>query len=77
MTKQQRDEIKQVINLEFGFDTKKIVLLEYGGLTVFDTHNYIMFEVCGIQYQMRWDNMKDKYNLNVYCNESGLTKEII
>lgn len=75
MTLQQQKEIKQAINKQFGFDTKKIIVLEYGGKNVFDEHSYIMFEVCGIQYQMRWNVLKDYYTLNIY--NDGLTVDII
>ena len=56
MSKQSQIEAKQVINQAFGFQQKQIVLLEMSG-TSKDTFDYIMFRVCGIDYQIRkqWD----------------------
>ena len=70
-----KSEVKKEINNVFGFDMKKIEILEYGGINVFDKHSYIMFRVCGIDYQMHWDTMTDKYTLRVY--DDGLTKDIV
>ena len=65
MTKQ---EMKKLINEQFGFSVNKIVLLEsYGDGT------YIMFAVCNVQYQMNYSNVRQCYILSVYdSNETVL-----
>lgn len=45
-----RAEIKKYIADEFGFSTRKIVLLEADQNRPWD---YAMFEVCDLQYQIR------------------------
>lgn len=56
-----KKELKFLINREFGFSIHKIVLLECDY-----TGKYVMFSVCGIQYQMRFSVMRDEYTLEVY-----------
>ena len=62
MNKQQ---MKKVINEEFGFSTTKITLLE-GSTNSFGKYDYIMFEVCGIEYQMNLDYITNEYKLHIY-----------
>ena len=59
-----KTEMKKVINEEFGFATNKIVLLE-GYKNSFGKYDYIMFEVCHIEYQMNFDYIKQDYVLYI------------
>lgn len=52
-----KTEMKKLINQEFGFATNKIVLLE-GSKNSFGEYDYIMFEVCHIEYQMNFDTQR-------------------
>lgn len=47
-----KNEMKKIINQEFGFATNKIILLEASTRHP-AVYEYIMFEVCGVEYQMR------------------------
>ena len=60
-----KTEMKKVINEEFGFATNKIVLLE-GSKNSFGKYDYIMFEVCHIEYQMNFDYITQDYKLIVF-----------
>lgn len=46
-----KTEIKSFVSKEWGFKTNQIKLLEAN--THYGKLNYVMFEVCGIQYQAR------------------------
>lgn len=59
-----KTEMKKVINKKFGFATNKIVLLE-GSKNSFGKYDYIMFEVCQIEYQMNFDYIDQDYKLIV------------
>lgn len=63
-----KNEMKKVINKEFGFSTNKITLLE-GYKNSYGTYDYIMFEVCGIEYQINYDYTNKEYILRVFSNE--------
>lgn len=60
-----KNEMKRVINQEFGFATNKIVLLE-ASQNSFGKYDYIMFEVCHIEYQMNFDYEEQDYKLIVW-----------
>ncbi len=63
-----KQEIRKVVNQEFGFDMKKIVLLE-ASKNSFGKYDYIMFDVCGIEYQMSYLYLEQRYVLHIYkCN---------
>lgn len=55
-----KKELKQLINKEFGFAVNKITLLEYYG------KDYVMFDVCGVEYQMDYSYERQCYILSVY-----------
>lgn len=63
-----KQEMKKVINQEFGFATNKVVLLE-ASKNSFGKYDYIMFEVCGIEYQMDFNYIERKYTLRIYNND--------
>ena len=63
-----KNEMKKTINQEFGFAINKITLLE-ASTNRFGSLDYIMFEVCGIEYQIRKFAGKD-WTLNIY-NDHG------
>lgn len=63
---------KKLINDEFGFQVSKIDLLE-GSTNAYGKFDYIMFSVCGIDYQLIFDYSKGCYILNVY-DSHGLIK---
>lgn len=59
-------KVKNTINLEFGFQKSMITLLETGTDARGNNLDYVMFEVCGIEYQMRFDYAKSRYMLKIY-----------
>ena len=59
-----KSEMKKIINEEFGFATSKIVLLE-ASKDSNGKYDYIMFEVCNIEYQMTFDYSIYDYKLTV------------
>lgn len=68
-----KQEMKQVINKEFGFAMNKIVLLE-ASKNSFGKFDYIMFEVCGIDYQMNYSYIEGRYKLSIYENDGRIEK---
>lgn len=60
-----KTEMKKIINQEFGFATNKIVLLE-ASKNSFGKYDYIMFEVCHIEYQMNFDYITQDYKLIIW-----------
>lgn len=65
-----KKEMKDLISKEFGFSTSKINLLE-ASKNSFGKYDYIMFEVCDIEYQMRYLYDKFCYVLHVFDNGKG------
>jgi len=65
---------KKLINDEFGFSASKIDLLE-GSTNDYGKFEYIMFSVCGIEYQMNFDFSKGCYTLKVYDSHGLIEKE--
>lgn len=65
---------KKLINDEFGFSASKINLLE-GSTNDYGKFDYIMFSVCGIDYQMHFDYSKGCYTLKVYDSHGLIEKE--
>lgn len=61
-----KTELKKLINYHFGFQVAKIKLLECSGKTSSGRYSYVMFEVCGVEYQMNFDYSKGHYILKVY-----------
>lgn len=68
-----KNEMKRVINQEFGFATNKIVLLE-ASQNSFGKYDYIMFEVCGVEYQMNFDYIEMRYKLIVFESNERIAK---
>lgn len=66
-----KQEMKKVINQEFGFATNKIVLLE--GSERNGKFDYIMFAVCNIEYQMIYSFYEQRYILNVYRSNGAIS----
>lgn len=70
-----KQEMKKVINEEFGFSTSKIDLLE-GSKNSFGKYDYIMFSVCGIEYQMDYSYIEGRYKLRIYESDGRIEKEV-
>ena len=66
-----KQEMKSIINQEFGFATNKITLLE-ASKNSFGKYDYIMFEVCGIEYQMNFNYIDRRYTLHIYNNDNRI-----
>lgn len=66
-------ELKKEVNKAFGFAVNKITLLEYSADKYVAT--YIMFDCCGIEYQMRRNNMFD-WVLHVYNHHNFMDNVI-
>lgn len=62
----EKSKIKQTINRHFGFQQSKISLLEYSTTISGNSIDYVMFEVCGVEYQMNFDYSKGYFVLKVY-----------
>ncbi|MDD7039453.1 MAG: hypothetical protein PUI63_09460 [Alistipes senegalensis] len=62
----EKSKIKQIINRHFGFQQSKIDLLEYSTTISGNSIDYVMFEVCGVEYQMNFDYSKGYFVLKVY-----------
>lgn len=62
----EKSKIKQIINRHFGFQQSKIDLLEYSTTISGNLIDYVMFEVCGVEYQMNFDYSKGYFVLKVY-----------
>lgn len=59
-----KSEMKKIINKEFGFAINKIVLLE-AGKNANGRYDYIMFEVCHIEYWLTFDYNLFDYKLTI------------
>lgn len=70
MTKNDIQRIKHEIAHEFGFQVSKITLLGTTGFTM-GVVKYVRFEVCSIEYVMRFDYLQCTYCLEV-TNTLGL-----
>ena len=68
-----KQEMKKIINNEFGFAVNKIVLLE-ASKNSFGEYDYIMFSVCGVEYQMSFDYMEMRYKLIVFESNERVVK---
>lgn len=62
----EKSKIKQIINRHFGFQQSKIDLLEYSTTISGNSIDYVMFEVCGVEYQINFDYSKGYFVLKVY-----------
>ena len=62
----EKSKIKQIINRHFGFQQSKIDLLEYSTTISGNSIDYVMFEVCGVEYQMNFDYSEGYFVLKVY-----------
>lgn len=71
MTKTDIQRIKREIAYEFGFQPTKIKLLGTTGFTATGEIKYVRFEVCSIEYVMRFDYIQCTYCLEV-TNTLGL-----
>lgn len=77
MTKQQINEIKKQIENDIGFKRTSIILLECDGKSFYSgKYEYVMFEVCGKQYQYYWDFYDDKARLYYYDTDAYMRKQI-
>ncbi len=68
-----KQEMKKVINEEFGFATNKITLLE-SYKNSFGKYDFIMFKVCGIEYQMNFNYVSLRYELSIYESNGKIIK---
>lgn len=71
MTKKDYSVMKKKINDAFGFEKSKITLLE-ASKNSFLEFDYIMFSVCGIEYQMNYSYTEKRYILRVFNNNGAI-----
>ena len=77
MTRKQINEIKKQIENDIGFKRTNIILLECDGKSFYSgKYEYVMFEVCGKQYQYYWDFYDDKARLYFYDADVCMRKQI-
>lgn len=62
----EKSKIKQTINRHFGFQQSKIDLLECSTTLSGKSIDYVMLQVCGVEYQMTFDYSKGYFVLKVY-----------
>lgn len=58
-------EYKNFISSVFGFSPRKIVLLE-ASTNRFGKVDYIMFDVCGVEYQAHLCSVNNRYQISIY-----------
>lgn len=61
-----QQEMKKIINNEFGFAINKIVILEGKKNTYSGQYDHIYFLVCGIRYTMSFNYVDIRYNLSIF-----------
>lgn len=62
----EKSKIKQTINRHFGFQQSKVDLLECSTTLSGKSIDYVMFQVCGVEYQMTFDYSKGYFVLKIY-----------